>query len=228
MRFELKAIGPGGGVEAIDFHASDEAAAVQALEGRGYTVLSVRQRQGFLGRAASRFPLVLFSQELRALLGAGLPLVESIDTLAEKERGFREYFHRRNNGKFDIRTYNLSRTPGAPLEQQVGNLLEDAALRGIFVSTSTGTFLTAAVLERYQKNGLKLIGYDMLEENITYMQKGYIDFLINQNPKRQAFLGVNHLVNHLILKKTAPPKELLPLEIISPENMHSYLTSGTH
>lgn len=148
--------------------------------------------------------------------------------LAEKERGFREYFYRRNNGKFDIRTYNLSRTPDAPLEQQVGNLLEDAALKGIFVSTSTGTFLTAAVLEHCQKQGVKLIGYDMLEGNIAYMQKGYIDFLINQNPKRQAFLGVNHLVNHLILKKPAPAQDLLPLEIISPENIDSYLNSCIH
>jgi len=39
-----------------------------------------------LRRAGERFPLVLFSQELLVLLEAGLPLVEAIDTLAEKER----------------------------------------------------------------------------------------------------------------------------------------------
>ena len=86
MRFVLKAIGPGGEVEAIDFHAPDERTAVQSIEGRGYTVLSVRKRTGLLGSKASRFPLVLFSQELRALLAAGLPLVESMDSLAQKER----------------------------------------------------------------------------------------------------------------------------------------------
>ena len=86
MRFELKAIGPGGDVEAVDFRAPDEATAVQALEGRGYTVLSVRSRRNFLQGSGQRFPLVLFSQELRALLAAGLPLVESVDTLAQKER----------------------------------------------------------------------------------------------------------------------------------------------
>lgn len=148
--------------------------------------------------------------------------------LAEKERGFREYFYRKNNGRFDIRTYNLARPPAAPIEPQVGHVLEDTALKGIFVSTSTGTFLTASLLERFQKRGLKVVGYDMLEGNIAYMQKGYIDFLINQNPKRQAFLGVTHLVNHLILKKPAPAQDLLPLEIVSPENIHSYLTSCIH
>jgi general secretion pathway protein F len=89
MRYEAKAIAPGGHVEAVDFQAPDEAAAVRGLEGRGYTVLSVRTKRS-LGtpwrRAAERFPLALFSQELRALIGAGLPLVEAIETLGQKEK----------------------------------------------------------------------------------------------------------------------------------------------
>jgi len=89
MRFELKAIRPDGAVEAIDFQAPDETTAVRHLEGRGYTVLSVRAKRslGLPWRgAAERFPVALFSQELRVLLNAGLPLPEAIDTLAQKER----------------------------------------------------------------------------------------------------------------------------------------------
>lgn len=148
--------------------------------------------------------------------------------LAEKERGFREYFHLNKAARCEIRTLNLYNPSEATLEQQLVGLLEEPLLKGIFVSTSKATFLVAGFLERFRKTGIKLIGYDMLDENIRYMQKGIINFLINQNPKRQAFLGVNHLVGHLILKKLAPPQELLPLEIISPENVSSYLNSGTH
>ncbi|MDH3320719.1 MAG: type II secretion system F family protein [Betaproteobacteria bacterium] len=87
MRFQLKAVGPDGAVEMLDFQAPDEATAVQSVEGRGYTVLSVRGRRALGWRGGdARFPLVLFSQELRVLLNAGLPLLESIETLAEKER----------------------------------------------------------------------------------------------------------------------------------------------
>jgi general secretion pathway protein F len=88
MRFQLKAIGPDGGVEALDYQAPDEATAVRSLEGRGYTVLSVRAKHSFglpWRSAAERFPVALFSQELRVLLVAGLPLPEAIDTLAQKE-----------------------------------------------------------------------------------------------------------------------------------------------
>ena len=87
MRFELKAIGPDGNVEALDFQAPDETTAVRTIETRGYTVLSVRQKRGFAWqRSGERFPVALFSQELRVLLAAGLPLVVAIETLAEKER----------------------------------------------------------------------------------------------------------------------------------------------
>ncbi len=55
----------------------------------GYTVLSARPRRArdtFSARFAPRYPLVLFSLELLALLRAGLSLVESLETLAEKEQ----------------------------------------------------------------------------------------------------------------------------------------------
>ena len=88
MRFELKAIGQDGRVEALDLEAFDRGGAVQQAESRGYTVIAVRQRAAMLGgwRSGERFPVVLFSQELLVLLQAGLPLVDSIETLAEKER----------------------------------------------------------------------------------------------------------------------------------------------
>jgi len=87
VRFELKAIGPDGRVERLDFQAPDSASAAHQLEARGYTVLSVRPKARLVPWSTSqRFPVTLFSQELRVLLAAGLPLVEAIETLAQKER----------------------------------------------------------------------------------------------------------------------------------------------
>jgi LacI family transcriptional regulator len=143
--------------------------------------------------------------------------------LREKERGFREYFQRKEHANFDIRTFNLYNASTISLDRQLTDLLSEDFLKGVFVTTSKGTSVMAAFIERNDKRAIKLIGYDMLEENIRFMQKGIINFLIHQNPEMQAFLGVNHLVGHLILKKTAPVQELLPLEIISPENINSYL-----
>lgn len=147
--------------------------------------------------------------------------------LAEKERGFTDYFRCNDHCRLEVRTFNLYNPSDITLEEQLFELMNEESLKGIFVTTSKGTYLAAGFIERHKKH-LKLIGYDMLEENIRYLQKGIINFLIHQNPRRQAFLGINHLVGHLVLKKQAPTHELLPLEIISPENINSYLHSGIH
>jgi general secretion pathway protein F len=76
-------------METLEMQALDEASARENAEGQGYTVVAIRRRANLLGfwrGSGERFPLVLFSQELLVLLEAGLPLVEAIDTLAEKER----------------------------------------------------------------------------------------------------------------------------------------------
>jgi LacI family transcriptional regulator len=162
---------------------------------------------------------------------AVLHINEDLDNsihLVEKEKGFREYFEEKNHPGFTVKTLNLYDPDHADFEQQLNELLSDPHLKGIFVSTSKATYLIASYLDKRERNGIRLIGYDMLDENIRYMQKGVINFLINQNPKRQAFLGVSHLVAQLILKKPAPAEDLLPLEIISAANLESYLNSHIH
>jgi general secretion pathway protein F len=86
MRFELRAITPDGRLESLDFQAVDEQSARQQAEIRGYTVLQVRSRRSLSLLSQARFPVQLFSQELLVLLNAGLPLVEAIETLGQKER----------------------------------------------------------------------------------------------------------------------------------------------
>ncbi|MFN7085529.1 MAG: type II secretion system F family protein [Burkholderiales bacterium] len=89
MRFELKAITHEGRIESLECYALDEAGAREQAANRGLTVITIRRRPDlrslWLERGA-RFPVLLFSQELLVLLNAGLPLVEAIATLAEKER----------------------------------------------------------------------------------------------------------------------------------------------
>jgi hypothetical protein len=56
--------------------------------GQGYAVLSVSGASGFALpslKGRGRFPLLLFTQELLALLQSGISLVEAIETLEEKE-----------------------------------------------------------------------------------------------------------------------------------------------
>ncbi len=68
-----------------------------------------------------------------------------------------------------------------------------------------------------------LIGYDLITENLKFLQSGIIDFLIFQNPGLQANLGISYLIDLLVFEKEMPTKKLLPIEIVMKENYENYI-----
>ena len=87
MVYQITALSNGRRVELKTEALSLADARIQA-RAKGLTVLKVRPANALvtrLSQSRERFPLVLFSRELLALLSSGLSLVESIQTLNEKE-----------------------------------------------------------------------------------------------------------------------------------------------
>lgn len=86
MRYRVKALQPGTGVTALVIEALDAGEAATRVRQQGGQVLHVvPERSGWQSARRTRFPLLLFTQELIALLDAGLTLTEALETLAEKE-----------------------------------------------------------------------------------------------------------------------------------------------
>ena len=86
MRFRIKAMSAAQGVHSYMLDAADEPDARRQVMSSGLQFISIaRDRSLRWGGRSTRVPLVTFSQELVALLDAGLSLVESIETLGEKE-----------------------------------------------------------------------------------------------------------------------------------------------
>jgi len=85
MRFRITTLDGGQGVAIHEMDALDEADAHRQALARGLRVLAI-QAARLKGSRRARLSLVSFSNELVALLEAGLSLVEGIDALTEKER----------------------------------------------------------------------------------------------------------------------------------------------
>ena len=87
MRYEVKAVLARQGTVFLELDADNEEEARLQVAAQGGMVLNVRRRfSGWVPKRKLRFPLAHFSQELLSLLAAGLSLVESIETLADKEQ----------------------------------------------------------------------------------------------------------------------------------------------
>ena len=87
MNFAIRAVGQNG-IETLTLEAGDEQEARRLLAARQLRILTIKAaaRRAQPGRQGSAdFDLLLFSQELLALLDAGLTLNESLAALHEKE-----------------------------------------------------------------------------------------------------------------------------------------------
>lgn len=87
MQFDVRALSANNLVTQLRIDAIDEHDARRQVNARGLFVAAVMPaRAAFVSkRARGHLPLVLFSQELLALLRAGLSIVEGLEALLEKE-----------------------------------------------------------------------------------------------------------------------------------------------
>lgn len=90
MQYDVRALAPDLVISLLTIEAVDEADARRQVEARGLFVsaihpLSASWSKGWPRKSKSTLSLVLFSQELLALLSAGLGVVEALEALQEKE-----------------------------------------------------------------------------------------------------------------------------------------------
>lgn len=139
--------------------------------------------------------------------------IESTSVYLQRIDGFYSYFKDHNeltNFKFSEVTLKDSKIDQLSLEMFSG-------VSSIFVPNSRA-YIVAGFLEKNNIKGVRIIGFDLLKENIEYLNKGIIDFLINQRPEDQGYMGINYLYKKLVLQEETERTHYIPLEIILKEN----------
>ena len=137
--------------------------------------------------------------------------------MQQKEKGFRSYF--RDKGRtMQIQTINLKTTESGTDVRQLKEKLQHK-VNGIFVTTSKAHLVAGIGIDPR----IPIIGYDLLLRNVHHLERGKIKFLIFQNPKLQAYQGLSLLADHVMKSIPHPKEKFLPIEIVSSENIASYL-----
>jgi len=145
--------------------------------------------------------------------------------LTDKEQGLIDYFVKASLGDQQrIRRFISEdfETPTVLEEQLRAFLQNEPTLRGIFV-TNSRAYRIVQTLPAELLAGIRIVGFDLLPENLHFLKQGRIDFLINQNPVEQGYMALMSLVNKLVFDKEVPPIQHLPLDIVVTENADYYL-----
>ncbi|WP_134145481.1 LacI family DNA-binding transcriptional regulator [Flavobacterium sp. 270] len=172
------------------------------------------------GRIAARLLDLLLKKGLIGIIHIDEDYENAIH-MQEKEKGFRNYFESLPTDTFEIVTFKVKHPQFKSSLKEF--LLANPKIAGLFVTTSKA-YQVAEVTSKNIAHKVALVGYDLLENNIEYLNNKVIDFLIHQNPKRQAYLGAASLIEYFIFEKEISPEKLLPIDIVNTENAKDYFS----
>lgn len=91
------------------------------------------------------------------------------------------------------------------------------------ITFNSKVYRLATYLEALQQSNVRLIGYDLLEENVKYLKQGVINCLIAQRPDKQAYFTVRDMCRKLIFRQEINRLNYMPIDILMKENIEDYL-----
>jgi general secretion pathway protein F len=138
--FEVVAVSPHGSLLTERLRASDATKASEQLQLRGLRVLSVREvrTSSWRGFRRRRLDIGLFTDELAALLDAGLGMVDTLRTLSQKERD--------SSGRQALEAVTREVIEGQPLSAALsnrGDLFPPLLVASVSASEQTGDLVSA-------------------------------------------------------------------------------------
>ncbi|MBN8783766.1 MAG: transcriptional regulator [Sphingobacteriales bacterium SCN 48-20] len=141
--------------------------------------------------------------------------------ILRKEDGFRAYFQN-NSLHNQLVTFDTTETDYAAVSRKLDRLLKkEQDIAAIYV-TNSRVSLVARYLEQAGLKDIVLIGYDFTTDNVEYLDKGTIDFLICEKPQEQGYKGIMTLFQHLVYSNPIEKNYLMPIDIITKENHRFY------
>ena len=89
---------------------------------------------------------------------------------------------------------------------------------GIAVFNSRA-YMAAEYLKRENINGVRLVGYGLIEKNIAYLKEEYITYLLSEHPDLQGYSAVKTALEYLVYGKQGHIVNYTPVDILIKENV---------
>lgn len=148
---------------------------------------------------------------------------DNMNHLVQREKGFYEYFNSNSTSvKKQLITLEITDPNDLACQKKITDLLNtNSNIKGVFVTNSQVYYL-ARLIEQTNLSGIRVIGHDLINENINFVKKGIVDFLICQRPEEQGYRAITTLFEHLVLKKEVNNENYTSIDIITKENLDYY------
>ena len=90
------------------------------------------------------------------------------------------------------------------------------------ITFNSKAHIVGEFLQRTNRRGIQIMGYDMVAKNEECVRQGSISFLIAQHAYQQGYASVDALFNAIVMKREVNPVNYMPIEILTKENVDFY------
>ncbi|TRX21523.1 substrate-binding domain-containing protein [Flavobacterium franklandianum] len=170
-------------------------------------------QSGYLGGKLISYGIKNDSNVLILKITRNVESTSRTNVFLQRIKGFYAFFNDKQNlPKFNFTEISIK----YDIENQL-NINMFSGIDCVFIPNSR-VYIVAKFIKENDLQGIRVVGYELLKQNLEYLNDGIIDFLIHQKPEEQGYMGINHLYKKVVLKETVTDLHHMQLEIIVQEN----------
>ncbi len=141
--------------------------------------------------------------------------------LVQREKGFYDWYFKNDKKEHQLFTVEVPDASGETWMETIAENIRKKNIKGIFV-TNSRVYNVGRLIEKYGFDELKVIGHDLLKENVNYLKKEIVHFLICQRPEEQGYSAIDKVFRHVVQKRDIPADNYTSIDIITKENVDYY------
>ena len=147
----------------------------------------------------------------------------NVHHLNNRTQGFLSYFPESGKKRGNKLTISIANTEPEKIRKYMDRVFLKYPDIGTVFITGSKSYKIADYFASEGIQSVNIIGYDLLEKNIAYLESGIIKFLIGQRPEEQTYKGVKKLFEYLSQGKIPEKMEYLPVDVVTSENVKFFL-----
>jgi len=155
---------------------------------------------------------------------SNLTNTDNFDLMQERSKGFKSFFENPMNEKRIIHSLEIVNLKFQNLAFLLDEkLVQCPNIKGIFINNSKA-HMVARYLSENNILKIKLVGFDLIEQNVKYLKNGFIDFILFDYAENQGETGLQILFDYIMKKKKPASKINMPIHIVAKENLEGFLS----
>jgi LacI family transcriptional regulator len=151
--------------------------------------------------------------------------IQNMHHLSSRTMGFLSYFPGSGKNKGNKIRLNIPGTESSTIKKSIDSAFrKNPGIETIFI-TGSKSYKIASYLSDAGYSSVNVIGYDLLDDNVSLLKNGRIKFIIGQRPEEQTYRAVKKLFEFLTLGKIPEKMEYLPVDIVTSENVDFFVNN---